>query len=173
MVPLLLVALLSGAGPGALATPDAVVSTAGGGGRRQASPAFGQEQVARVCVVANLPEDSADVEPDEVRRIFLMRQQSWPDGPRAHPVNLPASSPVRDSFSRQLLGQTVEEMVPYWNDRYFHGTRPPPSVASQEAVLLFVARTPGGVGYVDPASATDLPDGVRTLFCLPDGEQSS
>ena len=57
-------------------------------------------------------------------------------------------------------------MAGYWNERYFHGTRPPPSLASEQAVLLYVARTRGGVGYVKADSADALPDGVKKVLCV-------
>jgi len=160
MVPVLVLALLAGV-------------AAGIGPPARGAPA--QEAGAPVCVVANLPDTTRDaaVGLDEVRRIFLMRQRFWPSGATAHPVNLPASAALRERFSRATFGQSVKEMAPYWNERYFHGTRPPPTVASRAAVLLFVQRTPGGVGYVEEPDTEHLPDGVRTLFCLPPPESET
>jgi len=101
-----------------------------------------------------------------IRRIFLMRQRFWPDGTPARPVNLPATSPVRERFSLAVLGESVRALAPYWDDRYFHGTRPPVSVGSEDALLLFVVRTNGAVGYVDGDRRSELPDGVASLFCV-------
>lgn len=131
-------------------------------------PASAQEADVPICVVANLPDSTAaDRQLETLRRIFLIRQRFWPSGTTAHPVNLPAASPIRERFSLDVFGQTVKEMAPYWNDRYFHGTRPPPTVASQQAVILFVERTEGGVGYVEEPRTRDLPPGVEKLLCLP------
>ncbi len=163
MVPVLLVTLLGAAFAGA-------GGPAGGVAPPPASAWLGAGQPvqeASLCVVANVPEDAANVDLDFVRRIFLVRQRFWPDGGAAHPVNLPASSEARERFSLEVFGETVTDMVPYWNDRYFHGTRPPRTVASEAAVLLFVARTPGGVGYVSQPLTRDLPAGVREVLCLP------
>ncbi len=146
MVPVVLLALLS------VGTP-APVRSAGAPGDS-------------ICVVAHVPGDTAGVDLDLIRRIFLERQRFWPDGTPAHPVNLPATSPVRERFSRTVLGASVRELTPYWDERYFHGTRPPLSVGSEEAALLFVARTRGAVGYVDGTRAATLPDGVRALLCF-------
>jgi len=145
MVPVLLVAVLTAVLGGA-ATPH-------------------QARAEGVCVVAHLDDDLVGADREVVRRIFLLRQRTWPDGTAAHPVNLPCSSPVRDVFSTEVLRASVRDLVPYWNERYFHGTRPPPSVASEAAVLLFLERTPGGVGYVSASSSANLPEALRTLFC--------
>lgn len=146
MVPVLLVAVLIGAP--ASRTPPA-----------------GAEQV---CVIAHLPDgvSATRVDVDLIRRLFLVRQRFWSDGAQAHPVNLPATSPVRERFSRAAFGQGVKDMAPYWNDRYFHGTRPPPTVASEAAVILFLERTPGGVGYVQAPLADALRPPLTRLFCL-------
>ena len=145
MVRVLLVALLSGLLPG---------------------EGDGQVVPPGVCVLANLNGDVPVPDLETVRRVFLLRQRFWPDGSAAHPVNLPASSELREAFSVAAFGQAVRDMAAYWIERYFHGTRPPPTLASEAAVLLFLERTPGGVGYVSEAMAADLPPGVRSLLCL-------
>jgi len=80
--------------------------------------------------------------------IYRRRQNLWQDGSRIHPVNLPASDPLRIAFSRCVLGQSPEDTEDYWRQMYFHGTLPPYVLASQQAVVLFVASTKGAVGYV-------------------------
>lgn len=125
-------------------------------------------------MVANADVDPPPADLDLVRRIFQLRQRFWPDGTPARPVNLPAASPVREMFSKAVFGQSVEDMAAYWNERYFHGTRPPPSLGSQQAVLLYVARTKGAVGYIEGDSIAALPGRVRKVLCLgssDDGEE--
>lgn len=149
MVPLLILHLLGGAG--GLPPPPSDTASA---------------LVGAVCVVAHVSIDPAGADIELVRRIFQLRQRFWPDGTPAHPVNLPATSPVREQFSQAVFGQSVEDMVAYWNERYFHGTKPPPSLASEQAVLLYVARTKGGVGYVREDSMAALPEGVAKVVCV-------
>lgn len=90
----------------------------------------------------------------ELARIFKRRVRVDAAGQAIVPVNLPSTAPLRRVFSRLLLGATPEALDSYWNERYFHGISPPPVVASVEAMLRFVAVTPGAVGYV-PACALD------------------
>ncbi|HKJ92432.1 MAG TPA: hypothetical protein VJ957_04645 [Longimicrobiales bacterium] len=134
-----------------------------------ATPARAQQaDPARIAVVVNdgVPADSLDAA--TVRRIFLRRQRFWHDGTLVAPVNLPATSPVRDAFSRAVLGRPPRDMVQFWNDLYFHGIQPPPVLDSQRAVLLYVARTPGAVGYVDAAyvPALDQRSGYRVVLVV-------
>jgi ABC-type phosphate transport system substrate-binding protein len=90
---------------------------------------------------------------DDLAAIYRRKKQYWSDGSRIEPVNLPVSASHRVQFSRWVLGLTPEEMEAYWDEMYFHGILPPHVVASVEAVLRFVADTPGAVGYVPPCSA--------------------
>jgi hypothetical protein len=146
--------------------PLLILHLLGGSGGVLPSPAPALQAQGAVCVVANLPGDPPDPDVELVRRIFELRQRFWPDRTPAHPVNLPAASPVREEFSQAVFGESVKDMAAYWNERYFHGTKPPPSLASEHAVLLYVARTKGGVGYVKAESANALPEGVKKVLCV-------
>jgi ABC-type phosphate transport system substrate-binding protein len=123
-----------------------------------------QRDPARVAVVVNADVPGDSLTTGTVRRIYLRRQRFWRDGTLVAPVNLPATSAVRDAFSLAVLGRSPRDMVEFWNDAYFHGIQPPPVLDSQRAVLLYVARTPGAVGYVE-ASFLPPPD-QRTGYRL-------
>jgi ABC-type phosphate transport system substrate-binding protein len=100
---------------------------------------------------------------DRLRRIFLVRERFWSNGVRIAPVNLPAGNAVREAFSVRVLGRSSRSLAAYWNDLYFHGTLPPPTVGSEQAVIRFVAATPGAIGYVTIEAASELPGGVRVV----------
>jgi ABC-type phosphate transport system substrate-binding protein len=85
---------------------------------------------------------------ETVALIFNRKKHFWDDGTRIQPVNLSASHPLRRAFSLQIFGHTPEELEDYWRDLYFHGELPPYVLASEEAVMRFVAATPGAIGYV-------------------------
>jgi len=89
---------------------------------------------------------------DVLALIFTSKKRFWDAGQlsglRIQPVNLSASHPLRHAFSLQLLHRSPEEMDDYWQDMYFHGISPPFVLASEEAVIRFVARTPGAIGYI-------------------------
>ncbi len=85
---------------------------------------------------------------DETAAIFRRKQTFWSDGRRVQPVNLPAVHALRRAFSQCVLGQLPDAMEDYWRQMYFQGVLPPRVLESERAVSLFVATTPGGVGYV-------------------------
>ena len=86
---------------------------------------------------------------ESVALIFRRKQNYWESGTRIQPVNLAADHPLRLAFSRAVLGADPAALDSYWNEQYFRGIRPPYVVASNEAMLRFVAETPGAIGYVD------------------------
>jgi len=80
--------------------------------------------------------------------IFLKRIQVDDDRDALVPLNLASTNPLRVAFSLSLTGERPGAMQRYWTERYFHGISPPYTVRSQEAMLRFVADTPGAIGYV-------------------------
>ncbi|MEZ4416980.1 MAG: hypothetical protein R3E10_14610 [Gemmatimonadota bacterium] len=117
-----------------------------------------------VAVIVHEDVPVASVDASEVRRLFLLRQRFWADRVPVTPVNLPATSAVRERFSRVYLRSSTQALSAYFKDLYFHGTRPPQVLESEEAVALYVARTPGAVGYVSVRFlAAGLPAGVRVV----------
>lgn len=115
-----------------------------------ASVAFAGEEPIAVIVS---PGNAKALKRDDLVLFFKRKKLFWSDGVKAQPVNLPTSHRLRQGFSQTVLGHTPEELERYWNDLYFHGISPPYVLASEEAVVRFVAETPGAIGYVSLCSA--------------------
>lgn len=117
-----------------------------------------------IAVVVGKDSAVKAVTVDELRELYLRRQRLWPNGTRALPINLPADNPVRDRFSRLVLGRAPQDLVSYWNARYFEGITPPTVLTSPAAVSAYVARDPTAIGYLPLA---DVSDRCRVLLTLP------
>jgi ABC-type phosphate transport system substrate-binding protein len=102
-------------------------------------------------IVAN-ESDPQPMTRDDAASIFRRKQTFWKNGRRVQPVNLPVGDPLRQAFSRCILGQAPEALEDYWRQMYFQGVLPPRVLESERAVTLFVATTPGGIGYVSACS---------------------
>ena len=98
---------------------------------------------------------------DFLRRAFLKTSTRWDDGEVLKPVDQRPSARVRVHFSKAVLGRTVAAVKNYWQQRIFSGRGvPPPELASDEAVVRYVAAHRGAVGYVEE----DTPlEGVTVL----------
>lgn len=131
--------------------------------------AHAEETPPLAVIVSNKPELAVvqQLAARELGQIFWRKKQYWQTGVRIHPVNLHAEHPLRIAFSKTVLGSPPGEQADYWNGLYFHGTKPPYSLQSEEAVLRYVSTTKGAVGYI---SICELDDRVKPLLWI---EQNS
>ncbi|BBL70110.1 hypothetical protein [Methylogaea oryzae] len=127
------------------------------------------EKNAELAVVVSSRDAPRTLDLELLARIYRRKTLYWPDGRKIEPVNLPASEPLRQLFSRRVLKMEPEELEAYWNQQYFQGVFPPFMLPSEEAVIRFVADTPGAVGYV---SACAIDARVTVLVYLRGDEAS-
>jgi ABC-type phosphate transport system substrate-binding protein len=86
-------------------------------------------------------------------------------GMRVTPVNLPPGNAIRESFLRDFLAQDEDKYSGYWTVRRYVGKgTPPKELNSSAAVIEYVSKTEGAIGYVDSAEATA---GVKVLLVTP------
>jgi len=93
--------------------------------------------------------------------IFLKQAPKWGDGSLVQPIDQSVQSPVRHSFSSEVLQQGLVAVQVYWQRKMSSGVVPPPVKTSDEEVVSFVASTPGAIGYV--SATTPLPDSVKAI----------
>jgi ABC-type phosphate transport system substrate-binding protein len=97
-----------------------------------------------------------------VAKVYTGELRNWSDGTPVLAVDLPEDSPLRASFSTEVVGKTVSNLKALWAQLIFSGKALPPKQApSDDEVKKLVSSTKGGVGYVKAASADDT---VRVAF---------
>ncbi|HEU4886659.1 MAG TPA: phosphate ABC transporter substrate-binding protein [Thermoanaerobaculia bacterium] len=102
----------------------------------------------------------------ELSAIYMRRTRSWPDGTEILPIQQPAASRLHEPFSRAVHGKSGAYVTRYWQRLIFSGRAVPPrELRSDAAVLDFVRRNAGAVGYVD--ARTPLSDGVKAIAVRP------
>ncbi len=99
----------------------------------------------------------------QLENVFLRKTLLNEAGISWIPLNLNPDDPIRQAFSQALFNRLPEALEPYWNEQYFQGITPPYVVASEEAVLRFVAGTRGAIGYILPCH---LDKRVKVVFKL-------
>ncbi|RZJ13147.1 MAG: phosphate ABC transporter substrate-binding protein [Rubrivivax sp.] len=104
--------------------------------------------------------NTADISDEAAAKIFLRQVKTFPDGSPATPVNQ-KESPVTEAFRTQVLKKNASQLKAYWAQQVFTGGGKPPSeLDGDDAVLKYVAETPGGVGYVESGKTRS---GVRVI----------
>jgi len=95
----------------------------------------------------------ASLNKDFVIDVFLKRTTRWHDGETAHPVDQRADAAVRQSFSDNVLRRSVSAIKRYWQQRIFSGRDlPPPELDGDEAVVGYVLKHRGAIGYVSSSA---------------------
>jgi ABC-type phosphate transport system substrate-binding protein len=113
-------------------------------------------------VIAHPDTPMARVDRKFVTDAFLKKRTRWNDDLMIRPVDLGPSSSLRRRFSDAILGRTVEAVRRYWSQQVFSGRNvPPPQVASEAAVVDYVLKHPGAIGYVH--ESTDVRDAKVVL----------
>jgi ABC-type phosphate transport system substrate-binding protein len=107
----------------------------------------------QIAVITALDGPQMTLDQNTVRNVYLKKIFVDGKGQRLTPVNFPSRAPMRVAFSRALLHMDDTQLQDYWDQQYFQGVSPPYVLASADAVVRFVATTPGAIGYVEPCQA--------------------
>jgi hypothetical protein len=128
-------------------------------------PAQAQESARPVAlaVITGPQSPLSDVTVDDLRELYLRRGRLLPDGTRAVPINLPAGTTARRTFSLAVLGRAPEALATYWDRRFFEGVMPPVVLGSPDAIARYLISEPSALAYL-PEDEVD--DSMRVLAIL-------
>lgn len=113
-----------------------------------------------LLVIAHPSVSAASLSQDELTAIYLLKTTTWQSGANIVPVNREAASSERNVFSEAILRQPANTLSAYWNQMHFKGKVPPLVQESDQAVLAFVQKVPGAIGYI---RATVAPQNVKIV----------
>lgn len=110
---------------------------------------------ADLYIIANKNLPTAQLGKDDIAAIYLLKKKHWENGDDIMPINLPAQADARNRFTAEIFDSTPEKLGSYWDKMLFKGETPPVTQNSEQAVVLFVERIKGAIGYVEtkPQSA--------------------
>jgi ABC-type phosphate transport system substrate-binding protein len=125
-----------------------------------ASTLGAQEAIYKVIV--NSANPAASLKRELIAQLFMSRKLSWGHGPAVDPVDQSMTSPIREAFSREILGMPTLGVQNHWRKRVLENREYPPLVKANDAeVIAHVAKSQGGIGYV--AVGTPLPATVKVV----------
>jgi len=115
---------------------------------------------AQVVVIANSSVKVAAVSKADLRDLFTGASSNLASGTHITPVLL-RDSAIHEEFLSLYVGKSDTAFRTSWRNLIFSGQGVMPrSLDSEAAVVVFVARTPGAIGYISRATPHD---GVKTL----------
>lgn len=108
------------------------------------------------------PSNDNPITQDFLKNLYLGKTQTFDDGSRAQPLDLPAGDELRETFLRIAVEQKPVQYRRHWSKALFTGGgEPPEEVTSQRQVIEMVAENPNSIGYVD---ASLLDDRVKSVL---------
>jgi TonB family protein len=117
-------------------------------------------RAAQVKIIANPSVSTDAISGRELKSVFLEEKNSLSDGSHVEPVLL-KSGPVHESFLRQYLSRTDDDLRNYYRVLVFTGRGSmPKELGSDAEVVAYVAGRKGAIGYVSAEAGVD---GVKTL----------
>jgi hypothetical protein len=124
------------------------------------SPVRAENAGMRVIVSARNPIVS--MPRIEVAKLFLGKNNRWPDGSAASPLDLAGKTPTRRLFCQEILGKQIDAVESHWRQLIFGGeVTPPPTKPTEQEAIAFVSQNPAAIAYV--SYAVDLPPSVKEL----------
>jgi len=114
------------------------------------------ERVDEVLIIANPSVSVGTLSTREVSEIYLLKTTAWPDGQPIVPINREVSSDTRAKFTSDVLHEENTALATYWSEMHFKGRTPPLIQESDQAVVAFIQKVPGAIGYI--RSSTPHPD---------------
>lgn len=112
-------------------------------------------------LIVNEASATVGISQNEARLRFTMRLPLWENNLPVKVFVLPDDHPLHRQFAKSVLGLFPYQLRQVWDRQIFSGTgQAPITVATEQEMVERVASTPGGIGYVESASAYSR---VRTL----------
>jgi ABC-type phosphate transport system substrate-binding protein len=120
----------------------------------------GVEARAQVVVIANPGVKAAEVSRSDLRDVFNGVATSLKDGSHVSPALL-KSGATSDAFLSAYIGKPDGAFRAGWRSLVFSGQASMPRTLESDAAMVeYVARTPGAVGYVSSGAPHE---GVKVL----------
>ncbi|MBH0025724.1 phosphate ABC transporter substrate-binding protein [Pseudoalteromonas sp. SWN29] len=117
---------------------------------------------AEVAVIIN-PSNVSSVDADTIKKIYLGKSKSFSNGDKVNPVNQDGTS-VTDEFNDKVVGKSSSQLNAYWSKLIFTGKgTPPEKLASDQAVIDFVAANNDAIGYIDSSKVSDKVKVIATF----------
>ncbi len=105
-------------------------------------------QAETLYIVAHKHSFITSKDTQNIADFYLIKRTISSSGNKVIPINLPSGDPLRGHFSQAIFNRSPRALGEYWDRMSFRGIKPPVVQNTEQAVLLFVSRIPGAIGYI-------------------------
>ena len=105
---------------------------------------------ADVVAVVSAKNPVTTLTKNQVVDIFLGKENRFPDGSPAVPIDQVENSAARDEFYLKFGDKSPAQIKAYWSKIIFTGRgQPPREVSNSAEVKKLIARNPNAIGYIE------------------------
>ncbi len=121
-----------------------------GGGVLLLNSSVGAAETLPFKIIVNASNPHESMTEKNLSKLFLKKIKKWPKFKlKVLPVDYQEESPIRQYFSKIILGRDVAFIKTYWEKQIFSGrAKPPQQFSSDPDMMEYVAQSPGAIGYV-------------------------
>ena len=110
---------------------------------------------SEVVVIVSSRSSVTSLTADQTAKIFLGKDDKFPNDQFAIPVDQPEGTAIRDEFYSIVAHKNASQLASYWSKLIFTGEGRLPKIAEDDlAVIKLISNNPNAVGYVDDKSLT-------------------
>lgn len=115
---------------------------------------FSAARAQDVAFVVNPQGADASITVDDLKAVLLGNKIKW-NGGGVIKLAVLTSGPAHEKVMQDYAQRSADQFDKYWKKLVFTGKGVMPQQAADEAALLdYVAKTPGAIGYVSAAAAS-------------------
>lgn len=120
---------------------------------------------ADIAVIVHAANPVQQLTSRQVAELYLGRSRTFASGQYAQVVDQGIDDPLRGRFFKDISGMSIGQVTAFWSRLKFTGqVQPPKNLDGDSAVLEFVRRNPGAIGYVSTTTLVDAR--VKTVLVL-------
>jgi ABC-type phosphate transport system substrate-binding protein len=110
---------------------------------------------ADVAVIVH-PQNNNVMEKSYVKRLFLGKTKTFPDGSPANPINQKENNRATVEFNEKVIEKSSSQIKAYWSKLIFTGRgTPPEQVDSDAEVIRIVSNNLDAIGYIDAGNVNN------------------
>jgi ABC-type phosphate transport system substrate-binding protein len=103
-----------------------------------------------VVVIVSSKSAITRITPEQAARIFLGKDDKFPNEETANPIDQPEGEAIRDEFYSKVAHKNSSQMASYWSKLIFTGEgRLSKLVKGDKEVVKLIANDPKAIGYID------------------------
>jgi ABC-type phosphate transport system substrate-binding protein len=115
----------------------------------------GAARAQDVALIVNPQGADASLSADDVKSVLLGNKTKW-DGGGLIKLAVLTSGPAHEAVMTTYAQRSADQFDKYWKKQVFTGKGVMPQQAADDAAMIdYVAKTPGALGYVSRAAVTD------------------